>query len=303
MLDPRNISWTHFNKARRFPLMFDSVPVSTDGLFTIPDDLIVSLYLSCDVSGTYDDPGLFYIGSLTYYHTGFVLAIHYSGSGEKVAETTVDLSTGAMPEVVQLLARNPMLTSGMLVLGGIEGLSRQPAGEWLFEPTAARLDPFCIRYTARELSELYVRSRGNLLGPFHGAVTFAEGDNIELGIRTEEDLNCLEVPLSGSGTEVVISALNEIESVSCVRTINGVKPDRTGSIYFLGRSCLKIEPEGQHTLVFDDTCSEPCCTCAELAPIKDKIKEITASISQLSLRIETLRIQHEFMLHSLSSAS
>jgi len=110
MQDPRNLSWTHFNKARRFPLMFDSVPVSTDGLFTIPDDLLVSLYLSCNVSGAYDDPGAFYIGGLTYYHTGFVLAVHYGNTGEKVAETTVDITDGKLPgEVVLSVADDARL--------------------------------------------------------------------------------------------------------------------------------------------------------------------------------------------------
>ena len=303
MLDPRNVSWTHFNKARRFPLMFDSVPVSTDGLFTIPDDLIVSLYLSCNVSGEYSDPGLFYIGSLTYYHTGLVIEIYYGGSGEKVAETTVDLSTGKLPEVVQLFARNPLVLSGILVLGGIDGLSRQPAGEWIFEPSAAQIDPFCVRYVAKELSELYVRSRGQTLGPFHGTVTFEEGDNIVLGIRTDGDLNCLDPSLSGTGTEVVIHALDANASSPCIRTINGVKPDRAGNINFVGQNCLKISPEGQHTLVFTDTCSEPCCTCAELAPIEAAIKEITVSISQLSSRMETLNTQHDFLLHSISASN
>ena len=74
----------------KFKKLFDNA----DGLFTIPDDLLVSLYLSCNVSGAYDDPGAFYIGGLTYYHTGFVLAVHYGNTCEKVAETTVDITDG-----------------------------------------------------------------------------------------------------------------------------------------------------------------------------------------------------------------
>jgi hypothetical protein len=99
----------------------------------------------------YDDPGAFYIGGLTYYHTGFVLAIHYGNTGEKVAETTVDISDGKLPEVVQLLGLNPVILSGMVVLGDAEGLTRQPAGEWMFEHDATTLDPFCVSYFAREL--------------------------------------------------------------------------------------------------------------------------------------------------------
>ena len=304
MLDPRNISWTHFNKARRFPLVFGCVPVSTDGQFTIPDDLIVALYLSCNIrDGGYNDPGLFHIGSFVYFGTGFSLAVHYNG--EKVAETTVDFSTGTMPEVVQLLSvGSPLVLSGMLVLGGTDGLSQQLEGAWEFSPEASQIDPFCIRYVTRGLSALYVRSRGQLLGPFHGTVTFSEGDNIELGVQSKGELNCLEEPgRIGHGTEIQITALAEEREPPCIRTINSVRPDRNGNISFVGQNCLKITPEGQHTLVFNDTCAEPCCTCAELAPVEEKIKEITSAITQLSSRMETLHTQHEFLLHSLRSAS
>ena len=305
MQEPRNLSWTHYNKARRFPLMFDSTAVSKDGLFTIPDDLIVSLYLSCNVSGTHDDPGLFYIGELTYYHTGFVLEIYYGmgDAGQKVAETTVDLSSGTMPKVVQLLGLNPMILSGLIVLGDIERLSRQPVGEWSFDPSATMLDPFCVRYVAKELSELYVQSQGQLMGPFHGTVTFEEGENITLGIRTNEDLNCLYPTISGSMTEVVIHANNPEAHSSRFRSINGVFPDETGNITFKGMNCLDIRPEGVHTLVFDDKCAQPCCSCTELVPIEEKIKEITSSMQQLVSRMGLLETQYEFMRSSLSAVS
>jgi outer membrane murein-binding lipoprotein Lpp len=300
MQEPRNLSWTHFNKTRRFPLLFGSTPVSADGYFTIPDDLIVSLYLSCNVGSAYTDPERFYIGSLTYYSTGFVLTIHYGPARERVAETTVDLSLGEMPVVVQLLGLNPMVLSGMVVLGDKEGLLQQPTGEWEFAPEATTLDPFCIRYVARELAELYVQSHGRLMGPFRDKITFAEGENVTLGIRTDAELNCLEPAVSG--TEIVIHAIEPENISACVRTINSVKPDMFGNITFKGQDCLDIRPEGEHTLVFADTCAEPCCTCAELAPIEEKIQEISASIQQLASRIETLKNQYDFMQHSLSAA-
>jgi len=192
----------------------------------------------------------------------------------------------------------------MLVLGDLDGLSGQPAGEWVFDSEATILDPFCIRYVAKELSELYVQTQGRLTGPFRGFVTLAEGENITLAVRTEEDLNCLYPTISGSGTEVVINAVDPTEGLPCIRDINGVKPDNSGGITFIGQNCLEIKPgEVPHTLIFNDTCAEPCCSCAELVPIEDKIKEISDSIRQLTSRMETLHTQHEFMLHALSAAS
>ena len=60
--------------------------------------------------------------------------------------------------------------------------------------------------------------------------------------------------------------------------------------------------EGAHHLVFDDTCAEPCCNCAELAPIDENIQEMTALIQQPTSRMETVKSQYDFLLHSLGAA-
>jgi len=296
MQEPRNLNWTHFNQARRFPLLFDCNPVSTDGHFTLPDDLIVSLYLSCNIGGVYSDPGLFYIGGFTYYRTGFVLSIHYSDL--LVAEVMVDISSGTMPRVVQLTGLDPMILSGMVVLGGTEGLLQQPVGEWTFKKEATTLDPFCVRYVAKELSEVYVQnSSGAIFGPFRNKITLVAGENIELTPKSE-DWNCLDTDITG--TSITIAAKVPVEESACIRMINGVSPDAAGNIQFVSEGCLEIRPEGAHTLVFDDTCAEPCCTCTELVPIEDKIKEITGTLGQLTARIESLRIQNDFLVSTLN---
>jgi hypothetical protein len=103
---------------------------------------------------------------------------------------------------------------------------------------------------------------------------------------------------------VAINASAPEESLACLRSINSVRPDANGNITFIGQKCLQILPEEEaHTLVFRDTCAEPCCSCAELAPIEAKIKEISSSINQLSSRMETLRSQQEFMRQSLLASS
>ena len=303
MQDPRNLSWCQFNQSRKFPLLFGSTAVSTCGHFRIPDDLLVSLYLSCGVNAQFSDPGGFYIGRIIYWRDGIELEIHYDG--KKIAETTIPLTTGQT--VATLLGHGDSFFYGHVVLGGTSGLELQPVGEWEFDHAATALDPFCIRPSFREISALYVKSSGmshKLLGPFYGAITLAEGENIALTVRSAElALSCLAAPPSGAGTEVTIHAVADDanDSESRLRTLHGVEPDDNGNIALIGRDCLDIRAE-QATLIFDDTCAKPCCTCTELVPIEDKIQELESSITAMRAHLDTLKIQAEFLTQSLSAA-
>jgi len=305
MQEPRNLSWNQFNQSRKFPLLFGSTAVSTCGHFRIPDDLLVSLYLSYGVNTEFSDPGGFYIGRIIYWRDGISLEIHYDT--KKIAETTIHLTTGQT--IATLLGHGEQFFYGHVVLGGTSGLELQPVGEWEFTHAATALDPFCIRPTVREISALYVKSSGmshKLLGPFYGDITLAEGENIALTVRSAEmALSCLETPPSGTGTEVTITAVagpgGSGDSETCLRTLHGVEPDETGNITLIGRNCMDIRTE-QSTLIFDDTCAKPCCTCTELVPIETKIMELETSITAMRAHLDTLKIQAEFLVQSLNAA-
>jgi hypothetical protein len=305
MQNPRNLSWNQFNESRRFPLLYDCSAKSEDGHFIIPDDLITGLYISYGINAPFSEPGIFYIGTLVYFRSGFSLSVFYrtaSGTSVRVAETTVDLTATPLPRTVALLGVNNTFLHGYLVLGETGGLTKQPAGEWTFAPEAATLDPFCARFVAKELSALYVRNETRTVGPFYGDVVLSAGDRIRLDVRTVDNLfNCLETPVADVGTEVVVSALQETsEQSNRFRTINGVAPDVTGNIEFVGRSCLSITPQ-TNSLVFDDKCSEPCCTCTELVPIEEKTKELQQSTQALASRMDSLGMQIDFLFQSVTS--
>ena len=309
MQDPRNLSWNQFNQARRFPLLFGCNPVSRDGHFMIPDDLLVGLYLSYGLGHGLDDPGGFYLGSLLYWRTGLSLAIYYRRPGDEagatIAETTIDLTSER--RTASLLGLNRRFFYGHVVFGTFSGLEKQPAGQWLFQPDAAPIDPFCIRPTVSEISALYVQNAGKTLGPFYGDITLAAGERITLSVRSADGLlQCLEDTPSETGTEVVIHADadggNGGTSGSPVETINGVEPDENGNVTILGRSCTSITTQAdQATILFDDTCAEPCCTCKEREPTLAKIRELEQSIASLRSHLDTLSLQADFLAQSAAS--
>ena len=300
MQDPRNLSWTQFNQARRFPLLYGATAVSRDGHFIIPDNFLTGLYISYGLDTEFVDPGGFFIGRIIYWRNGLSLEIHY---GDKcVAETTMDLTS--QQTVAALLGYSDRFFYGYVVIGSTTGLESCPAGEWDFDYEATVLDPFCIRPTVREISALYVKGSNpsqQLLGPFYGNVTLSEGENIALSVRSAEGLlSCLDIPPSGEGTEVVIHAKTPEADNSCVRTLQYVTPDEGGNIQIIGQECLEIIP-GDATLTLNDVCSKPCCTCEELTPVEEKIKELDASVTSLRQHIDTLLLQADFLTQSFNS--
>ena len=302
MQDPRNLSWFQFNQSRKFPLLHDCTGRSQDGHFKIPDDLLVGLYLSYSVGTGYGDPGGFHIGRIVYFESGLTLAIHYQEQGASnsvlVAETTLNFSSNQ--RTVALLGYGAGFLHGTLVFGETHGLALQPAGVWEFDRSAAAIDPFCLRPTAQEISALYVQNQGKTVGPFYGNVTLSAGPRIQLTVRSADNLlRCLETPLSGTGTEVVIGSQEDDvtgTNDTCIHTLGDVAPDKFGNITILGRSCLNITTQpDQSTILLDDTCAEPCCTCKELAPVQEKIEELTRSVMSLESHLATLSLQADFL--------
>ncbi|GHT40851.1 hypothetical protein FACS189443_1780 [Planctomycetales bacterium] len=298
--DPRNLNWADFNAVRRFPLLYGCDAVSTDGHFTIPDNLILSLYLSYHLGETFPNPSMFYISELVYFRSGFTLSISYRNGGTvtKIAETSVDLTSSTRHSVINFVDSTGGQASGFFVLGDIDALDNQPVGEWTFEPEATTLDPFCIRAAAPALSRIFVQTADQLYGPFIGDITFAEGENITLDVLGVDEMNCLEG--TSEGTEIVISTeVEQDKNTNCVKSILGVLPDNHGNIEFIGQNCLEITPFGASGILFNDKCSEPCCSCAELAPSEAKMSELTVSISQLSARINALDNQMQMIQTAL----
>jgi len=314
MQDPRNLSWNQFNQARRFPLLFGCRATSRDGHFTIPDDLLVGLYLSYGLGRGMTDPGGFYIGEVVWWRSGLSLAVYYKPmdqmDGTKVAETTIDWTEPVDGRAASLQGFNNRFFYGSVVFGLMAGLESQPAGEWFFDPDAAPLDPFCIRPAAAEISALYIQSGGKTSGPFYGDITLSAGRGIDLAVRSADSLlYCLDDPPSDNGTEVIISADADSGSADTsdgsggpIRTINGVEPDESGNLTLIGRSCLTITAQSENaTLVLNDTCAEPCCTCKELEPIKAKMDELIRSIGDLESHTQTLTLQADLLAQSSAS--
>jgi hypothetical protein len=309
MQNPRNLSWNQYNESRKFPLLYNCDPVSADGNFRIPDDFLTGFYISHNLGTKLSDPGGFFISGITWYGTGIIVSVGYrdnSGVISKVAETTIDI-TQAVPQVSHLLGYSDSFLSGYIIIGQVNALREQPTGEWTFNYAATTLDPFCVRFIATELSELYIRNEDKTAGPFKGVITLQAGEKILLEPSSADDnlLSCLAARPE-SGTLVRITALED-ETGKYVKTINAVRPDADGNILFsvpADSRCLAIaENLTEHSIDFTDTCSEPCCTCTELAPINEAVKLLQASMTQLQARIDTLSVQSEFISKALLAAS
>jgi len=297
MQDPRNLSWLQANQVRKFPLLHGCSAKSQDGNFTLPNNLITGLYISYNVSDALQDAGQFYISRFLHYDGGFALSISYSDLGDEpiaVADCVIDTETTILERPIQLSPVTPYFISGYIMLGSLDGLSEQPYGEWEFNYESTPLDPFCIRFIAKEISAIYLQNGDTISGPFHGDIRLSEGAGISLGGQfvTSPDIVC-PAATGSSFSELIISSHLDIDTsnIPYIRFIHGVPPDSNGNIEFIGQGCLTITPQGQHALLFEDKCSEPCCTCEELKPLEDKIREFYTGMTGLTARAEMLHTQ------------
>jgi hypothetical protein len=319
MQDIANLSWNQWNQQRKFPLRYDCSGVSSDSLFQIPDDLMIGLSLTFALSQRFVDPSLFFISKISWYDPGLSVEISYVSSSETtetVAEIVVFLDSEEKfpekPVLIQSVSSEEI--TGFLLFGSEGGLKSQPLGLWEFNAQTASLDPFCVRMLPSSVSSLYVQSGNNVLGPFYGEIHLQQGDGITLTAESgDSTILSPSIYPEGYGTVVTLSQTvcsdldgNEGENAAVpIYTINGVPPDSEGHFLLESRSCLSIEPHSssQHTLVLDDRCAEPCCTCSDLTPILAKIEEFTETLQQLEKSLDVVSFQTELLFQTRSELS
>jgi len=302
MQNPRNLSWAASNRVRKFPLSDDASGMSSDGRFAIPDDFLIGLYINTVITETITDPSRFYISKLVWSGTSVLLEISYpSAIGATVVARTSAVYDETNETVNAASALTPVeqhVLTGTVVYGTWDSMKDMPPGEWIFSEDGSRIDPFCVRPILRAPSSLYVRDGENTFGPYYGRVILEAGTNIRLSATSlDPDLSCLEPPPPGYTTAITISgSCPEDEESGAIRRINGVPGDALGNVQLIGKGCLTITPDiPNFSLELDDTCAEPCCTCAELVPIQAAADSLRDTILLLETRINTLTLQAEFL--------
>lgn len=201
---------------------------------------------------------------------------------------------GDFDDIVGYIAINPQSSI-------MKGLS----GYYNFTREATCLEPDCIRPMIKSISSLSVYTDSfSKMERLYGDIILKAGANMDIRVsKTENSSIIVFSAIDGSGlTDKCECAVNDemipITSINGITadengaiTVSGV-PDENGNVNISGSDCLSITADA-HGIVLQDTCSEPCCGCAELDAIYDNLKDCIDGAATLKNAVENLVAKQE----------
>jgi hypothetical protein len=290
-----NVGWLPSNAQRPYPLADFASGWDVSGTFRLPDDFLVELVLPVP-SGLPVDTGHFHIVSVASYPAGVQLTVGYTDSGEAVPVAVAQIPLTGHTEfrsypLIGIGAFGDVI--GLVTIGVFLSLREQPAGLFTFNPTGGQLVASAIRPIPRNVRAIRTNVGGELSDWFTGHIELASGSNFQITPTRQLD-GSLELrfdAISGAG-------LND--DCGCasapgppILTINQMGPDSNGDFKLTGNACINITT-GQGRISVRDTCSEPCCGCAEaevlgkeLATFRDVREELRGFVLRMTAQVES----------------
>lgn len=286
-----NLQWLDHNSQRSYPLAEGASRTDQTGSFKIPDSLILGLYLPVH-AGLDVEPAKFFVRSVAVFGVGLNISIGYddgTAAPPVVATAVVPFATHTEYQSYALPGVGDFDDSvGKIVVGSTADLSALPPGQYLFDPAAGRLDTDCVRPIIRGVSAVVLVNGSERSGRLTGDIELAAGANVRLTAAA-----------AGGGWQIRVDAIDgeglndecvcEGDAAApCVKTINGIAPTPAGDFTLLGSACLTVEPAA-NGLRLVDTCSDPCCGCAELAAVTrdlERFGEAATTLQNFLTRLE-----------------
>jgi len=288
-----NVEWLNQNLLRAYPLREDAdfTPLLPNGAkaegLRLPTCLISDFSFTVafdDADGT--------VPSLTgVTHAGGGFSVEISLGNAVLTSQTAEASTHTVNKAYPLVGQGDNADcGGWIVFGDLaraaeelpEGVYRFPAGQVPFEVSTLRMAPRGVR------SITAVGKYGlKTYAPLYGNVRIIAGS--DMSVRNDADANAIWLQAeSKTGYERTRQCDCAAEGESRVKTVNGMPVDK---VVIVGDgTCVSVDAdEDTKTVRIADTCSTPCCGCAELNFVESAIATINRSLATLSGYAEALR--------------
>ena len=284
-----NAEWLNQNSQRAYPFMENmrlrpTVDGVVSGAYRIPNGLFLDMTMA---TSSYDSPPTVYLSALTLA-AGIVTAVFSDeASGEILATASAALPRDGTVPVNFFGTGTHDDIRGTVVFGWSDAVADGiPDGMYSYGPSETRFEPRCVRPTIPCVSGLFVSDRSGLTKSpvLRGDVALVAGRNVRL--EYDED-----------GNAVVIHADSNYDyndKCDCegdagrteVVTVNGIS---VGNVVREGDGeCVSVETSDGRIRI-SDTCSKPCCGCAELTFLNEKTNEISTAQSRLSAFAEQIK--------------
>ena len=294
----RNLEWTNHNAQRAYPIVVEATRSDLSEQFELPVDFIVALYLPIHWANDID-PGKFFISKVAAYETGFSIVVGYaSDSGTiDVASTQIVRSAHTQNQVYSLYGLGDFYDSkGHIQIGSLEAIDLQPTGLFEFDLSGSRLEPDAVRPHIQGLVSIQADNGGELTEELTNIVRLQAGKNCRITAQIESGKSPRLIFSAIEGENLTESCVCDDETAPPIRTINGLPGDSNNNFQLLGNDCMEIVG-GNHSLAFNDICSEPCCGCKELEAITqamealgDKAATMERYLSQLGARSSQMEL-------------
>lgn len=292
-----NAEWLGVNSQRRYPLVIESTARDVSGDFLLPDDFLVSLYLSVPVSLAVD-PAAFLLHSVQVFATGYTVMVGYDNGG-----TVLPVAIASIPSATHTRYRPYTLRGlgdfydarGHLAIGPLDNIELQPAGEWKFDLAGARLEVDAIRPQIRGVTQLRVRNGAELSPPLTGDIILRAGANMRITpiqVPGEDPVLVFDA-IEGEGLNEDCLCDDSTTSAQPIKTINRIPPGPDGNFSLIGLGCVDIAAI-ENGLRMHDTCAEPCCGCRELEVVTQALEDSrrqAATIENIVSRLEASVVQ------------
>ncbi len=288
-----NLEWLNHNSQRAYPFHEGASRLDESGTFKIPNSLVLALYLPVH-AGLDVEPDRFFVRSVAVFATGVNVSLAYddgTANPPVVATAVVPFSTHAEYQSYALVGAGDFDdTIGKIVIGDPSDLNALPAGQYLFDPAAGRLDTDAVRPILRGVSALVVVNGSERSDRLYGDVELVAGTNTRLSHQTVNGRVQIRIDaVSGEGLNAECGCSPGADAPS-VKTINGIPPTAAGDFSLTGSSCLTVQAAA-NGVRFVDTCSEPCCGCQELEAVTRDLEQFGEAATTMQNFLNRLEAQ------------
>lgn len=292
--------WLNQNAHRAYPFVEDAqlrptIDDEKSAEYRFPNYLVLDMMME---TTSYDKPPSVYMSSFTLTTGSAVITLSDASTKEVLATAScVQTDSTYTPANFTGVGRHDDIR-GTVMFGDLNSLSESfPDGIYRFDPDETLFEARCVRPSVPCVSGIFVtKAYGDAESiRLRGDVSLIAGRNIRLDY--DELRNA-----------VIISADSNYdynEQCGCVDdnrreilTINGISAQH---VLIEGDECIKVE--SSHGVIrLSDKCSKPCCGCAELNFLNEKMNILTTSLQRLDSFSSSLTSRlNEFVTNALLS--
>lgn len=296
-----NLEFLNHNAQRRYPFADDADLTDTTGTFTLPNSFIVELDLpihaGLDVSAS-----SFFLYSIGVFSGGYGVVIGYqpaSGDPISVASAFIPRQDFTRNKTFVLGGLGDFAdTIGKIVIGRFDDIDNQAPGYWLFTLETARLDPDAVRPIIRGVSSITCVNGDQRSAALYGDIELVAGSNMRIDTIVQAGQNPIIRfnAINGAGTIDPCVCTGDAAVTDPITSINGVGPTPAGEFNIVGSACVQITPI-TNGIKIEDTCSAPCCGCAELERITQDLTRLMTQglavekfIDKLGAAVDTMSL-------------